>query len=104
MKYLFTANGQFNYDAELMKDLKNCVGYYVKDEPSASQFVSTGELFHQFLEADPSRSPFVNLYPNYAGTTALGGTYEQYVNNWIDTVGQENMEYLYYDHYPSPYP
>ncbi len=100
MKYLFTANGQFNYDAELMKDLKSCVGYYVKDEPSASQFVSTSELFHRFLEADPSRSPFVNLYPNYAGTTALGGTYEQYVNNWIDTVGQENMEYLYYDHYP----
>lgn len=30
----------------------------------------------------------------------MGGTYEQYVNNWIETVGAENMEYLYYDHYP----
>ncbi len=100
MSYIYTADGQFEYDEALMNDLKHCLGYYVKDEPSASQFNSTKELFHQYLSADSERSPFVNLYPNYAGTTALGGTYEQYVNNWIETVGAENMEYLYYDHYP----
>ena len=100
MSYLYTADGQFEYDKALMNDLKHCLGYYVKDEPSASQFNSTKELFHQYLSSDSERSPFVNLYPNYAGTTALGGTYEQYVNNWIETVGAENMEYLYYDHYP----
>lgn len=99
IKYLYDVTKN-NYDAELMKKLDNCIGYYIKDEPSASQFEATKDLFVNYMEKDPSRREFVNLYPNYAGTTALGGTYSDYVNNWIDTVGAENMEYLYYDHYP----
>ena len=99
MKYLYDAVTK-NYDAALMEKLDNCIGYYIKDEPSAAQFQATKDLFMQYYNADSARRPFVNLYPNYAGTTALGGTYSDYVNNWVDTVGAENMEYLYYDHYP----
>ena len=83
-----------------MASLENCIGYYVKDEPSAAQFQATKDLFMQYYNMDSARRPFVNLYPNYAGSTALGGTYSDYVNNWVDTVGANYMEYLYYDHYP----
>ena len=99
IKYLYDAITH-NYDAALMEKLNNCIGYYIKDEPSAAQFQATKDLFMQYYNLDSARRPFVNLYPNYAGTTALGGTYSDYVNNWVDTVGAENMEYLYYDHYP----
>ncbi len=99
MTYLYDAATK-SYNPDLMEKLDNCIGYYIKDEPSASQFQATKDAYMAYLEADPSRRPFVNLYPNYAGSTALGGTYSDYVNNWVDTVGAENMEYLYYDHYP----
>ena len=99
MKYLYDAVTK-NYDAALMEKLDNCIGYYIKDEPYAAQFQTTKDLFMQYYNADSARRPFVNLYPNYAGSTALGGTYADYVNNWVDTIGAENMEYLYYDHYP----
>ena len=99
MKYLYDAATK-NYDAELMEKLDTCIGYYIKDEPSAAQFQATKDLYMQYYNLDSARRPFVNLYPNYAGTTALGGTYSDYVNNFVDTIGAENMEYLYYDHYP----
>ena len=99
MKYLYDAATK-NYDAALMEKLDTCIGYYIKDEPSAAQFQATKDLFMQYYNLDSARRPFVNLYPNYAGTTALGGTYSDYVNNFVDTIGAENMEYLYYDHYP----
>ena len=99
IKYLYDTTKN-KFDADLMENLDNCIGYYIKDEPSAAQFQATKEAYLDYLEKDPSRRPFVNLYPSYAGTTALGGTYADYVNNWIDTIGAENMEYLYYDHYP----
>ena len=98
MTYLVDATKSISMDE--MQGLDNCVGYYIKDEPSASQFQATKDSYMQYYAMDPDRRPFVNLYPNYAGSTALGGTYSDYVNNWVDTIGAENMEYLYYDHYP----
>ncbi len=103
MMYLYdaTRSGSNGYNDPAFKEMaKACVGYYVKDEPSASQFKATAELFDVCLKADDTRSPYVNLYPNYAGTTALGGTYAQHVQNFVDIVGAENLEYLSYDHYP----
>lgn len=103
MMYLYdaTKSGSNGYNDPAFKEMaKHCVGYYVKDEPSASQFKATAELFDMCLKSDPERSPYVNLYPNYAGTTALGGTYAQHVQNFVDIVGAENLEYLSYDHYP----
>ena len=99
IKYLYDTTTK-KYDAALMEKLDNCIGYYIKDEPSAAQFQMTKESYDDYLKKDPSRMPYVNLYPNYAGTTALGGTFSDYVNNWIELIGSENMEYLYYDHYP----
>ena len=90
MTYLVDATKNISMDE--MQGLDNCVGYYIKDEPSASQFQATKDSYMQYYAMDPARRPFVNLYPNYAGSTALGGTYSDYVNNWVDTIGAENME------------
>lgn len=81
-------------------DRSHCIAYYVKDEPSAAAFTGVAELYLDILKKDPSRFPFVNLFPNYAGATNLGGSYKDYVSNWVKTVGQDNLEYLAYDHYP----
>lgn len=81
------------------KDLDRCVGYYVKDEPSAAQFQSVANICRRLQELDPTRFPYVNLFPNYAGASNLGGSYEDYVRNWVAT-GAETIEYLYFDHYP----
>ncbi len=81
-------------------DLEACAGYYVRDEPSAAQFGVTADIFHAYLAGDNTRFPFVNLFPNYAGATNLGGSYADYVQGWVDAVGADNLEYLAYDHYP----
>ncbi len=82
------------------ENLTNALSYYVKDEPSAAQIPSVAEAFNQYKDLDTQRFPYVNLFPSYAGATNLGGTYYDYVSNWVNTVGAENMEYLSYDHYP----
>ena len=80
--------------------LDRCVGYYVKDEPSAAQFENVASVYNKLRELDPTRFAYVNLFPNYAGASNLGGSYEDYVYNWIKTIGKDNLEYLYFDHYP----
>lgn len=81
-------------------NIDRSIGYYVKDEPSAAQFESTTEAFLNYLSLDPDRFPFASLFPNYAGAANLGGSYYEYVSNWVKTVGAENLEYLSFDHYP----
>ncbi len=82
-----------------VKDLANCIGYHMKDEPNAGQLAALAELCRSFKESDPSRIPYVNLYPSYAGATNLGGTYRDYVTNWVNLMG-DKMDMLYFDHYP----
>ena len=84
---------------EYARDLDRCIGYYVKDEPSAAQFQSVANLARKILENDSTRFPYVNLFPNYAGASNLGGSYEDYVRSWVATAG-DTIEYLYFDHYP----
>lgn len=81
------------------KDLSNCISYSVKDEPSAAQFEELAGIFKE-LKKDGSRFAWAGLYPNYAGSAALGGSYSDYVKKWVNAVGPENLEYLSYDHYP----
>lgn len=82
-----------------VKDLANCIGYHMKDEPSAAQMDALAELCLSFKEQDPSRIPYVNLYPSYAGATNLGGTYRDYVTKWVNLM-DGNTDMLYFDHYP----
>lgn len=100
--YLYhgTSMLDFNRSYQMVKDLERAVGYHLLDEPSAAQIPGLSESFLEFLAGDPTRFPFVNLYPNYAGASNLGGSYRDYVTLWVNSVGPENMEYLYFDHYP----
>ena len=79
---------------------EHCVGYHVVDEPTADKFPEIARLVKLYREADQTRYPMVNLFPSYAPEWALGGTYEQHVTNFVQTIGPENIEYLSHDYYP----
>lgn len=93
----------FTSDENMIVDtmsLTNAISYDLKDEPAAAEIPQLAAQFRKYATFDTTRFPYVNLYPSYAGSKALGGTYTEYVNLWIDEVGAENMEYLSFDHYP----
>ncbi len=101
MKYLYDVSGWTSvYNASIMPQLENCVGYFLKDEPKAEQIPSLKDNYAYYYNEDLTRRPFVNLYPSYAPEDWLSGSYSDYVNNWVNSVGAEKIEYLYYDHYP----
>ena len=78
---------------------EHCVGYHVMDEPSVSQFSLVAYSVKSHRKADPSRYPFVNLFPD-TGDYRIGGTYREYVSRFVEVCGAENIEYLSHDHYP----
>ncbi len=102
MYYLYSG-GDMNDAASVVAEAQNytnSIGYHIKDEPSSAQMDSLSEVVKAYAEADPDGWEFVNLFPSYAGATNLGGTYRDYVTKWVNLVGAENMDYLYFDHYP----
>lgn len=72
-------------------------GYYVTDEPNASQFENLAAINRHLLKKDPKHTPFINLFPTYASQEQLGNpTYEEHVSSFIQTV---HPRLLSYDHY-----
>ena len=72
-------------------------GYFVTDEPNASQFENLGAINRYLLKKDPKHIPFINLFPTYASQEQLGNpTYEEHVSSFIQTV---RPRLLSYDHY-----
>jgi len=72
-------------------------GYFVTDEPNASQFENLGAINRYLLKKDPKHIPAVNLFPTYASQEQLGNpTYEEHVSSFIQTV---RPRLLSYDHY-----
>lgn len=102
MYWLYYGSDPYNFQASYddVKDLDNCVGYHLKDEPGSALLDSLSETVKEFVAGDPTRIPFVNMYPSYAGATNLGGTYRDYLTKWVNLVGSDYLEYLYFDHYP----
>ena len=85
---------------EYAQGKEHCIGYHVKDEPGGDLLPAIGQQMRAYREADPTRYPFTNLLPSYAGEAWLGGTYREHVQNYVDAVGAENIEYLSHDYYP----
>ena len=79
---------------------EHCIGYHVVDEPTADKFTEISRLVDIYRQKDQTRYPLINLFPSYAPEWALGGTYYEHVNNFVQTVGAENIEYLSHDYYP----
>lgn len=72
-------------------------GYYLQDEPSSEIFEPLGMLSREFLARDPSRIPYINLFPTYASTKQLGNpTYSDHLRKFVRTV---RPAVLSYDHY-----
>jgi len=72
-------------------------GYFLTDEPHLKHFANLGKLTRAFLERDPARVPYINLFPNYASPDQLGTLdYEAHVQAFLDTV---RPPLLSYDHY-----
>jgi hypothetical protein len=84
----------------LVRDVQNhpaALGYFLMDEPSASQMPGLGEVASLLHEITPSRWTYINLLPNYTSASQLGDpTYEAYVQNLIEEV---HPSFLSYDNY-----
>lgn len=102
-KYRQQDVGEGDADFEFVRNelSDQCVGYYIGDEPPATQVPVFGERTKDILSKDDDRFVYANLYPSYAGSVNLGGTYEDYIRNYVEACGgSENFEYLSIDHYP----
>lgn len=78
----------------------HCLGFYIKDEPTADALDTVARQSIAFRTADPSRFPLTNLFPSYAEEDLLGGSYREYVEAYVKKVGAENIGYLSHDNYP----
>ncbi len=99
MKYAVTIDKNTAARVEIGKQLTNANSYYVADEPSDSALSTHTDIIKQAAAADGTRFPFINLFPSYAGSSALGGSLEYHMNHLIELAGVENLEYLGLDHY-----
>lgn len=71
------------------------IGEHVADEPNYSAFDAEAAFVNNFVEAT-GKEAYVNLYPIYASSGVLGGTYENHVSTWIQKA---NVKSLSFDHY-----
>jgi hypothetical protein len=73
------------------------LGYFLQDEPQASQFPRLAALDRSLRARDPQHLPYINLFPNYATREQLGtSSYPAYVRGFLETV---RPKLLSFDHY-----
>ena len=65
---------------------KAYVGKNFKDEPSYSEFDRLASYIKDFERDNPGKLYVNNIFPYFASVSALGGSYEDYVKGYIDTV------------------
>ena len=95
-----TAEGRAKIDKAIAEARRfpNCVGYYLRDEPSASMFPLLGRIVAYIKKHDPGKLAFINLFPTYANEKQLGTkTYEEHVRRFIEEV---RPQVVCYDNYP----
>lgn len=78
------------------KDHPAVAGYYIRDEPDSSLLDWAIKTYRTVAAADPTRTPYVNLFPDFA----VQDYEKKYVEKWIEGVGAENLKYLSFDNYP----
>ncbi len=72
-------------------------GYFVVDEPPASDFPSVAKVVAALHAADPKRVAYVNLLPDYVPSEDLGAaSYEEYVGRFVQEVRPRLLSYDYY--------
>lgn len=72
-------------------------GYFITDEPNASQFPLLGEVVKYLKEKDPSHIAYINLFPDYATPEQLGTpTYKEHVEKFAQIVKPQLISFDYY--------
>lgn len=73
-------------------------GYFLRDEPSTSEFAELGEWAREIQEVDKEHFCYLNLLPTYASLAGLGASsYRDYVHRYVEEVP---TQVLSFDHYP----
>jgi len=76
--------------------------YFLRDEPSASDFPALGRLVAYLREHDPAHLAYINLFPTYANNDQLGTkgdtetAYREHLRQFIEVVKPALVSY---DHY-----
>ena len=73
-------------------------GYYLRDEPGASDFAALGAWVRRIRAVDDVHPCYINLFPTYASEAQLGTpTYREHVQRFLREVP---VQILSFDHYP----
>lgn len=101
VKVIFTCD-ELSKDPEgTVAKVKNhpaLAGYFLRDEPSRSDFQALGEWARRIMASDSSHFCYLNLLPTYASAAGYGtSTYREYVNLFIKEVP---IQLLSFDAYP----
>lgn len=84
--------------ARRLKEHPALAGYYLRDEPPASEFEKLGAWAKRIAAVDPDHPCYLNLFPNYATAEQLGtATYPEYVAQFIAKIP---VPFVSFDHYP----
>jgi hypothetical protein len=60
------------------------IGYYLRDEPSASAFPGLAAVADLLKKLSPGKWPYINLFPDYANNDQLGTAgYQEYLDKFI---------------------
>ncbi|MDR3687757.1 MAG: hypothetical protein P4L46_00140 [Fimbriimonas sp.] len=87
---------------ERVKKSPAMYAYFLRDEPSASDFPGLGKLVAHLRAKDPAHLAYINLFPTYANNQQLGvagdltTAYKGYLDQFISIV---KPSLLSYDHY-----
>lgn len=71
-------------------------GLCVSDEPTAGEFDTLAQKHTLWKQTMGDKLFYVNLFPSYANSGALGGSLDSYVSNYINKVRPEVLSYDYY--------
>lgn len=90
---------QHNPDSVIkeIKSEKGLAGYFLRDEPSAKEFDELAEWADKIKKADSSKLLYLNLFPCMTSSDILGGTYEEYVEAFVNKV---KLPFVSWDIYP----
>ena len=80
-----------------LKSHPNLLAYFLRDEPSCSQFAEFGAMVRKIQALDPAHSCYINLLPECGGN---GAPYPEYVKRGVKELGTKIVSF---DIYPIHY-
>lgn len=81
-----------------LKSYPALAGYFIADEPSASNFPALAKTISRIRSIDTNHFCYINLFPNYASSKQFGTvTYQKYIDKFLAKVP---VKFLSFDNYP----